>query len=613
MRYIGIVQKVSLRTVLVGVVLFALTVIGAYDVVAEQLSTDDDGSFAWAGTASNGTDSIGYIMLSCFDSVGAATAYCYDNGTPSDETDDLPNVDVEPDPAVVASDDERIDGWAWVGSAYDGSDSSIGWLNFDPSPVTDFATANGGPCDVTYFGDTGGYPDEPCVPASLDPESGEVYGWARFETLADYGLSEFGHDDWGWVLLRGELGDDSSTSIIETRPFGLRYTNGRLQGWAWSANGTNTNGTTILKFSGLGWIDFSSSRFVNVGTASTEDYVSVEGGNVYARNGIDNPNTNSASNAAFLMVYGTNASNDFNDFSSTGDVTVGDTVTDDTGASVDQYYIEGVTDSTIDGVDYVLPANTNSNGVYTNALGSINVRDLVTNVDTTGIAPVNSYGNTLDLDSNQPYADITDWLATLTENPETGTTYVEFDDTVVVIDDDADGNAEPWNIPDPNLSIGQYVLNDALVFKNASGSENASGTIIVSGDLFINNNMYYNRTAISEISQLANVTWIVFGDVTVAPDVTNIVGSFFIFGDGGSSGGSRDGDFASGESTAQLQVSGLVMASGFSLERQYEGSGSSEEAAAELFYYDGRAVANPSPGLRDFSSTLPTFYQTIDN
>ena len=127
---------------------------------------------------------------------------------------------------------------------------------------------------------------------------------------------------------------------------------------------------------------------------------------------------------------------------------------------------------------------------------------------------------------------------------------------------------------------------------------------MVNGDLVIDSNVYYNATQVFDVKNIASVAWIVRGDLIISPQVSTLSGAFFVIGDD-TLDGSYDGAVVTQPVTAtQLVVYGLMMARSFDLQRNYQGVFGNDEPS-ELFYYDGRAVLNIPPGLRDFTTTLP--------
>lgn len=147
-----------------------------------------------------------------------------------------------------------------------------------------------------------------------------------------------------------------------------------------------------------------------------------------------------------------------------------------------------------------------------------------------------------------------------------------------------------------------FPLDRALTFEQGGEGEQAHGTIIVDGDVTIANNVQYasvNTVDFSQLAQLASVAWIIRGNLLIDPNVTNLAGSFFVFGDQGVATGT-----AEPQNDVPLRVDGLMMAKTFQLQRRFRGADDNPEPA-ELIFYDGRLIANPPPGFSDLTSTLP--------
>jgi hypothetical protein len=166
-----------------------------------------------------------------------------------------------------------------------------------------------------------------------------------------------------------------------------------------------------------------------------------------------------------------------------------------------------------------------------------------------------------------------------------------------------------------DMVISKSDFGDALVFGTGSVAQpDASGTIIVNGDLLIDTNIQYDASVpLLNIEYLPSVSWIVKGSVIISSDVRELSGSFIVLGDGTacetSAVGSSCGQFITGSSEQSLDVYGLVMARSFILQRFYF----NENRGAERFLYDGRASANPPPGLGDAVQSLPEWNSLIPN
>jgi len=496
-----------------------------------SLDTSILASWAWGGmptdqnlvSGSSTTSSLGFIHLNCGSWVTCA-AGTYNT---------YPDVQVDVDTGDVT-------GWAWVGNTDTAGAYSLGWLNFDPAPL-----ANATYADVSCTGPNY-YPAPPCHSAQIDTANQQrITGWARFETLAAYGdtvLGTTGHNnDWGWVLLNG-------TNTADGDSFGVNYTDGVLDGWAWSGGGTLLSGS-FSNAVGFGWINFSSA---GSGSAAgpTTGYLSTQQGDVYSRDGLSNPSgvlSPSQYNATFLLL-GSGGS-----------------------GSVVNFNSELLGEGNFTAVDLPAQSLPDSTNDFTSELGSIDLTKLTTVV--TGSQ--NVYGDeVVTLPS----------FASLSGNES-------LDGKVIVIDDGVSTS---------------YTLADAITFMNGTAiGEDGSGTIVVNGDLRIDSDVYYNNTALTDLKNMASVAWIVRGNLTIGQNVQQVVGSFFVLGDDAIGDGVSDGAVTTeATNAAQLVVYGLMMARSFDFQRSYQGVYGQDEPA-ELLYYDGRILSNTPPGLRDFTTVLP--------
>ena len=142
------------------------------------------------------------------------------------------------------------------------------------------------------------------------------------------------------------------------------------------------------------------------------------------------------------------------------------------------------------------------------------------------------------------------------------------------------------------------VVDQATQFANGSvvGTSGA-GLIIVDGNLTIDSNLTYQSGLGESVRNLASVGWLVMGNVTINPSVSQIVGAFFV---AGAAGG---GIFSTGVGPQQLTIFGAVIAKQLQLQRTASaGGGASERVVA-----DGRVLLNTPPGFVDILSTLPTW------
>jgi hypothetical protein len=323
-----------------------------------------------------------------------------------------------------------------------------------------------------------------------------------------------------------------------------------LCGWGWNAWQDTAVGVTY----GLGWFQFGP-RVVT----STRPYISVEGGNIYAKGNIT---------GRYLPPFGHyNASYLIE---SSGSIT------------------NFISSSTLAGIyqgEFSYRPNINffqfdaSNFKYHNALGNIDYVGL-----TLDFGGYNKYGSKIN--------SITTGNISISE-PLGGEVY---------------HYTTPLNIPaGPDLEIPV-----GTVLK-----PNASGIIIVEGDLTINKNIVYETgLSYSNLKNIPSVVWIVRGDLLIDPSVTDLAGTFIVLGNGASCDPAAPAASCGQINTcntatpamcddAQLTISGNVLARYFNLGRTYINPSTKEPS--EKFINDGHIQANPPPGLEDFSNVIPRF------
>lgn len=147
---------------------------------------------------------------------------------------------------------------------------------------------------------------------------------------------------------------------------------------------------------------------------------------------------------------------------------------------------------------------------------------------------------------------------------------------------------------------GDMVIdNTGLEFCNA---DDGSGLIVVDGDLYINKNLSYEAAGVSKLKQLASVAWIVKGNLNIAAEVNNIVGAFYVEGDDGVAGNAAVYTaYDAGSTDVKLIIYGLMIAPKYNFGRTYE----SINEGSEQIIYDGRALINTPPGIKDLTKSLP--------
>lgn len=146
---------------------------------------------------------------------------------------------------------------------------------------------------------------------------------------------------------------------------------------------------------------------------------------------------------------------------------------------------------------------------------------------------------------------------------------------------------------------GDLVIDQDWIIKNGILSQSGVGLIIVDGDLLINNNISYENAGYSgSLKNLASIGFVVRGNISIDPGVTQVAGNFYVSGNG-----SDGGEFMTGDSGDQLTIYGSVIAKKLVLSRTYSAS----NEPAEKVVSDGRININTPPGFTDLLKTLPTW------
>lgn len=150
-------------------------------------------------------------------------------------------------------------------------------------------------------------------------------------------------------------------------------------------------------------------------------------------------------------------------------------------------------------------------------------------------------------------------------------------------------------------------VSDTRQFRNGVLNQNGGGTILVEGTLRIEGNSTYDSASVvSNMRNLASVGWVVVdkrdasGKVVAParieiPDATNVAGNFY-----------SEGVISTASTNPAVQ--GLNVA-GFMIARQFDFArpAVADLSASERILYDGRAVANPPPGMNNIAKSLPSF------
>ncbi|MBU1034350.1 hypothetical protein KKD42_00960 [Patescibacteria group bacterium] len=167
----------------------------------------------------------------------------------------------------------------------------------------------------------------------------------------------------------------------------------------------------------------------------------------------------------------------------------------------------------------------------------------------------------------------------------------------------ADGSAMPEKL-DGKVYIytgGGTLTLPAKQFQNGNGqSGRGNGLLFVKGaDLAITGNMSYAAPSVDNyLRNLASFGVIVTrdaggqgGNIRIDPNVSSLVGALF-----------AETSISTGDSTLPLQAYGLFASRALVFER----TSGTAATAAETVTFDGRAVANPPPGMQDIGKSLPT-------
>lgn len=247
----------------------------------------------------------------------------------------------------------------------------------------------------------------------------------------------------------------------------------------------------------------------------------------------------------------------------------------------------------------IFPRQVGSTGVYRNVLGGLDYTGLITGVTGTVGSGTNKYGRSIvsiTQDAQGVIDDIFDTTATLPAVPNN-----PLDNRVFYVDGNATTTAGTFN----SGSVGN--------------PKSGAGIVVVNGNLKITGNISYQDYAddIPKLARLPSVVWIVKGDVIVAPNVSEIAGTFIVLGDGNpgvcplitSQASNGCGRFSTGDDPSALNpealtVSGNVIARQFHFQRRFS---SVNHEPSEIFLSDGRLQANPPSGLGDFAKSVPRF------
>lgn len=294
---------------------------------------------------------------------------------------------------------------------------------------------------------------------------------------------------------------------------------GSMCGWAWNQAGSGN---------GVGWIQFSPRI-----TAANNPYFQVNSGDIYAKGHIKNINI-LGSNIYNAFVIETNSNTIYNLYAS----------------------------STLNLINRPLinfPAENVTTGRYSNVLGSLDYKGLITEVGETG---KNKYGSTIDSSPISPNWSLLKHGGSINLG---GNVFYE--------------------------SSGSFIADTSDLLIESNDSANGSGVVVINNTAILSHDIFYtNNDKPINLKNISSVVWIIKGDLVIDPSVKEISGTFIVFG-----------EFNTGLGSNQLKVNGSVLAQSFVLDRAYS------SGPSELFINDGRLKVNPPSGLQNFSTNLPKF------
>lgn len=450
-----------------------------------------------------------------------------------------------------------IYGWAWAStgdadgppSACTGADcTGFGWICFGAT-CAGYGTPPGGGSSTATYNET----------------TGAVSGWAKVIALGDD----------GWLKLRESDPDKAN--------YGLTLNFDRtISGYAW--NGYKAVGDSGPKI-GLGWLRFDP--VLNVPAPQCSDGIDNDSDNaidlddtccsslfddtennacpggitipwirslykdIYTQGNIATDFLSPDFNATFMIF----SDNSISNWRSRGPL-------EQTGTSQADWTKESV------GLGFGFPQE--SGGVYSNSLGSIDFNGLKNIVS----GNKNKYGQTV--------AD----FSTFNQN-------------------------NPQFTKDIYYSSGPAAFTKEMNFNNNQGAH----LFMIDGDFTISAATSIIIASLSNITELTSLAFIIRGDLIIDPGVSKVAGAFIVLGDGnpatcpslsqGSLGCGRVSTGTTGDQILEnsLEITGLLMARQFNLERKYL----DPYKPAEEVIFDARILLNPPPGMIDLSKGLPIF------
>lgn len=405
-------------------------------------------------------------------------------------------------------------------------------------PVTGYAwSSNLGWLD---FQPSGPYPSYPGAPTTAATFNRDTFQGATTTAGTITGWAKFPSlGDNGWMLL-------GPIDSIDANDYGVSINTAKtFSGWSWSA-GENLDADPEPE-KGDGWVNWDSST--SLGGAGILGYwFETLYGNIYAGGSIAPSGLFVTPASRYTATYLIQADGNINPVSITS-----------AGGQGTPFKEPGA------GLSLQIPDQANQ---YRGSLGPL---------DITGI--VNGY-----------YGQVVNYLKPPSSQKTSNTVgqNLVLDGKVYHYGTDAQGEGVNVKVDKP------------LTLQKGTGNQNGGGTIVVEGNLSIDANIYYQSGAVAnKIENLPSVAWIVKGNITVDPSVTEIAGIFYSEGGGGISTGT------SGDSLTDLSltVRGLMIAKAINLQRL---TVNEQSDPAEQIIFDGRALANPPPGMVDIAKGLPS-------
>jgi len=484
---------------------------------------------------------------------------------------------------VLSELDDDIGGWAW--------DSFGGWISLNNCNPELGGSPSGCPApnDIGYgldisivsdteyhisgwtwspglgwicWGDscTSGTPPSGSRTVIFDPTTADADGWADLSGWAK--IQAWGED--GWISLNCSNHSGCAASSYKMQ---INVNDNRLKGWGW--NGYLSGGSPY----GLGWFC--------IGTGSDDPldpcryssalgavrYTKTTGGNVHSSGNI------SATLKPFAPDY--NAT-----FLIAADGTITNWTSEelDKEAGISSYILQSY------GLGAELPSSANN---YANIYGRLDI-DGILNGD---------YGTVV--------------------------TYSQSNiSTAFGADELLEGKVHHFN----NCPAGgSCLITSSLQFNKGyqqvfflwTIDHPGDGLIYVDGDLTISADVTYQSGSVEQLNFLPSVAFIIRGDLIIDPSVENLVGTFIVLGEEGSTtclaGEDHCGRVYTGDDSAvaeaskkTLTIKGLVIARDFKLQRTKQDI---FQTPGEIIQYDGRVVLNTPPGLEDFSQILPAWQE----